>query len=177
MSFQNPLPPGVRQVVPDYVSDGVTLAWGFPFRLWAAADLAVYVSANDGETWSQLANGTDFTVTIVGVTAAIATLAVAQAAGNLIRLMGLRTPARTTSVVNDGIVQSVPLEGELDCVEATLQEVRRDVNLLALAVGSPFGGSALAFGETFLAWWASLPTSLPAAAGQPWNDGGTLAVS
>lgn len=127
MSFQNPLPPGIRQVVPDYVSDGVTTAYNFPFRLWAAQDLAVLVQAPGANAFSALGYGVGYNVAIVGNASATATLAAAPAAGALIRLMGLRTPARTTSVVNDGSVQSSALEGELDAVEATMQELRRDV--------------------------------------------------
>ena len=33
------------------------------------------------------------------------------------------------------------------------------------------------FGQAFLTWFNALPTTLPATAGVPWNNGGTLAVS
>jgi hypothetical protein len=135
MSFSNPLPAGIRQVVPDYVSNGAALTYDFPFRLWNVADLAVLVQAVGATIFSPLALGTGFTVTINSLTDATVTLAAAQPAGTLIRLMGLRTPSRLTSVVNDGSVQSGPLESELDVIEATLQEVRRDVTAAQSAVG------------------------------------------
>lgn len=31
--------------------------------------------------------------------------------------------------------------------------------------------------STFATWFATLPTTLPSTAGQPWNNGGTLSVS
>jgi hypothetical protein len=136
MSFQNPLPAGIRQVVPDYVSDGATLIYNFPFRLWATADLAVLTQAVGAAVWTQLNLSTDYTVALLsnGLSGANITLAVAQPAGTLIRLEGLRTPSRLTSVVNNGSVQSAPLESELDCVEATMQELRRDMNAFTAAV-------------------------------------------
>ncbi len=33
------------------------------------------------------------------------------------------------------------------------------------------------FGADFMTWFGSLPTALPSSSGQPWNDGGTFAVS
>lgn len=33
------------------------------------------------------------------------------------------------------------------------------------------------FGADFLLWFAALPTALPSLPGQPWNNGGTFAVS
>jgi hypothetical protein len=126
MSFQNPLPPGIRQVVPDYISDGVALVWGFPFRLFAPADLYVGVRATIDDPFTALTLGVDFTITIAGLTSALVTLTTPQPTGTFIRIMGLRVPSRTTSVVNDGVVQSAPFEAELDVIEATMQELRRD---------------------------------------------------
>ena len=132
MSFQNPLPAGVRQVVPDYVSDGVTTSFGFPFRLWNAADIYVGVAPSAfgneaGEVGFTQLSPTQYTVIINGLISATVSLAAPQPSGTIIRIMGLRVPSRTTSVVNDGVLQSRPFESELDCVEATLQELRRDV--------------------------------------------------
>lgn len=133
MSFQYPLPPGIRQVAPDYVSDGSTTVFGFPFRLWSAADLYVgtapagTIPGPGNVSFTRLTLNVDYTVTINGAYSASVTLLAAQPVGTLIRLQGLRTPSRTTSVINDGVVQSAPMESELDVVEATLQEVRRDV--------------------------------------------------
>jgi len=175
MSFQNPLPAGIRQVVPDYVSDGATLTWSFPFRLWAGQDLAAFWSADAGATWHPLTYGTDYTVALVGTTGASVTLAVAQTASNRIRLMSVRTPARLTSVVNDGVIQSAPIESELDCIEATMQELRRDIN-------GPFATAAAAAVAAAIpsalgSFWLGLPTTLPAAHGVLWNNGGVLCVS
>ncbi|MFZ1963364.1 MAG: hypothetical protein WAU78_07835 [Roseiarcus sp.] len=177
MSFQNPLPPGIRQVVPDYVSDGVTLAWGFPFRLWAAADLSVFVSSNAGATWTELNNGADYTVAIVGVTAATVNLAAAQPSGNLIRLISARTPSRTTSVVNDGVVQSAPMESELDCVEATMQELRRDVDAISAGAVAAFIAANGGFQFLYQTWLGGLPTAAPSTHGVFWNNAGLAVLS
>ena len=128
MSFSNPLPAGIRQVTPDYVSDGAALAYNFPFRLWAPQDLAVLVLPPGATLWQPLAYATQYAVALLsgGLAGATATLVAAQPAGTLVRLQGLRTPSRLTSVVNGGAVQSAPFESELDCIEATLQELRRD---------------------------------------------------
>lgn len=162
MSFANPLPAGIRQVVPDYVSDGLNVAWSFPFRLWGVADVAVFVSTTAGASWTRLALGTQYSVTLNGVTSATVTLLAAQPAGALVRLMGLRTPQRTTSVVNDGVVQSAPLESELDVVEAVAQELRRDISFLQ---------SGATLGQAMTAWLATLPGT-PGLTGTWWSNDG-----
>lgn len=196
MSFQNPLPPGIRQVTPDYASDGVTLVWGFPFRLWAAADLEVLVSANGGTLWTQLTLGVDYTVTINGVVSANVNLLVAQPRPNLIRLIGQRTPSRLTSVVNDGVIVSQAVESEFDCIEATMQELRRDANANAAALAAETAralaaeaalqnavSSLQAIATQALAFWLtgnnglSLPTVEPSTPGTFWNNGQALCVT
>lgn len=49
---------------------------------------------------------------------------------------------------------------------AILQNMR-----LLVAAGSTFNSTA------FIAWFNSLPTTLPGTPGQPWNNGGTLVFS
>ena len=41
----------------------------------------------------------------------------------------------------------------------------------------PTAGATFNFNAEFLVWWAGLPTTLPATAGVPWNNGGSLSVS
>lgn len=139
MSFQNPLPAGIRQVVPDYVSDGVQTAFGFPFPLYDPADIVVLVAppgaivgpGKTGFLYQEVLN-VNYTVAITsnssGPLSATVTLTAPQLTGAIIRLMSRRTPSRTTSVVNDGALMSKPFETELDVVEATMQELRRDVD-------------------------------------------------
>lgn len=133
MSFQNPLPAGIRQVVPDYVSDGSTLVYSFPFRLFAPQDLFISVKVPGASSFAALVYGYDYTVALNGVVSATATLSNAAPAGSLVRLQGRRIAQRLNSVVNDGSVQSVPLEAELDADEASLQELRRDIDANFLA--------------------------------------------
>lgn len=169
MSFQNPIPAGIRQVVPDYVSDGVTTAFGFPWRLFNVIDLLVEVLPPGATAWAGLSLGPNYTIAVNGTNSATVNLVVAQPAGTLVRLQGLRVPERLTSVVNDGVVQSLPLETEFDALEATAQELRRDVAALQAAVAllsASYGGS-----------FANLPTTLPPTRGVLWNNGGVLCVS
>ena len=37
--------------------------------------------------------------------------------------------------------------------------------------------AASVFGAAFMNWFNGLPTTLPAVAGKPWNNGGTLSIS
>lgn len=167
-------------MVPDYVSDGATLTYSFPFRLWNAVDLAVLVQAPGAALWTPLVNGVDFSVLLNGVISATVTLAHAQAAGVLIRVMGLRTPSRLTSVVNDGSVQSTPLESEFDVVEATMQELRRDISAettraeaaeAALQANINANAQPGPIGAWWTEWVATLPTSEPASQGVWWFNG------
>ncbi|MBP1296611.1 gp53-like domain-containing protein [Bradyrhizobium elkanii] len=58
------------------------------------------------------------------------TLSTARAAGDTVKIKGSRLGSRTTNVTRAGIIQSVPLETELDRQVATEQELRRDVDEL-----------------------------------------------
>ena len=201
MSFANPLPPGIRQVVPDYVSDGVTLAWNFPFRLWASADLFVGVAPASAaanvftEGFTQLYENVDYYLSITGTSGAVVTLRAPQLKGTLIRLLGLRTPSRTTSVVNDGVLQSGPFESELDVLEATLQEVRRDVGGAYTALTAGLAAAAATQAQLAASVYAiqtitnaqiqlwltgangPLPTVMPTTPGAFWNNGGSVCVT
>lgn len=51
------------------------------------------------------------------------------------------------------------------------------VNQLNVVLNEIGGGTTPQFAAAMLAWFNSLPTTLPATAGQLWNNGGTLAQS
>jgi hypothetical protein len=60
-------------------------------------------------------------------------------------------------------------------------EIQTGLNSLANSTTSALNqlanGSGPQFGAAMLAWFNSLPTTLPAQAGVLWNNGGTLAQS
>jgi hypothetical protein len=183
VSFAYPLPKGTRQVVPDYACDGVTApALPIPFRFFDPTDIWIgWAPAGYAGLWpgmTQKVFGVDYTVTGAGLEAGgTATFTSVPPAG-ILRVMGLRTPSRLTSVVNDGALISSAIENELDVQEMTLQELRRDVNAMIAVLNTLLALSSLAsFQATYLAWFLGLPTTLPATSGQPWNDGGVLAIS
>lgn len=150
MSLTNPLPRGARQMTPDYVSDGVNRVYSYNFWIANALDLAVLVQQTGAATFSPLVNGVDFTVGGAGVEGGgVVTLAVAQPVNTLVRVMGLRIPNRTTSVVNGGSLAAQALETELDVQTATMQELRRDVSAaeaITLADLLPFPAADLVSG-------------------------------
>lgn len=143
MSLAYPLPKGTRQVTPDYAANGVTTAFPVPFRFLDPTDIYVGVQAAGAVVFTQAVLGVDYTLTGTGVeSGGTATFAIAPADGGLVRVMGLRTPSRLTSVVNDGAIQSTPLEDELDAIEITLQELRRDENAGAAALNAAIASAS-----------------------------------
>ncbi len=142
MSATYPLPKGTRQVTPDYISDGVILAFAIPFRFFDPTDIWVGFGQSIAGPFLPKVLGVDYTITGSGAPAGgSVNFTVAPLAG-LVRVMGLRTPSRLASAVNGGALQALALENELDVQEMTLQELRRDMNalqgqLLLTAVAPP----------------------------------------
>jgi hypothetical protein len=131
MSLSNPLPRGVRQS-PVYKADGATVTFGVPFWFLDPLDLCVEVIAPGGWPIAIYQNLSGYTVAGAGQTGGGAVIFNAPPVfGALVVIIGLRTPNRTTSVVNGGSVVSSALETELDVIEATCQELRRDISALA----------------------------------------------
>ena len=178
MSLTNPLPRGARQM-PDYVSDGVNLIYPYNFWIANAADLAVFTQAPGNVAFGALANGVNFSVTGAGSPGGgAAVLAAPLLSGTLVRVMGLRIPNRTTSVVNGGALVSAALEAELDVETATMQELRRDVTAaLALLATQAAANAAANFPVLgFTGWLQSLPTAPQIVPGW-WNNAGAPVFS
>ncbi len=129
MSQTNPIPRTTRGPVDLPATAGQTV---FPFPFWLYDDEDVEVRrrlVGETEFSAPLALGVQYTVTNLDVTGgANVVMAAGQAAGTVIRLLGLRVPTRTTSVVQGGVVRSGPLERELDLLNTTQQELRRDID-------------------------------------------------
>ncbi|WP_321921702.1 hypothetical protein [Burkholderia sp. BCC1998] len=66
--------------------------------------------------------------------------------------------------------KDAPPETIQAAVNSLAQQTTVALNLLGTGTGPIFGA-------IMLAWFQSLPTSLPAQAGVLWNNGGTLALS
>lgn len=165
MSYTNPLPKGIRQVVPDYVSDGTTVALPIPFIYYDPTDVYIGVQNPALGVWQTLTLNVDYTLSPAKVeTGGTATLAVAQPVGFLLRVQGLRSPSRTTSVTNAGAVISGALETELDVVEATMAELRRDVNNAVFPAASVATAVAAAAGAALSATQAANASRLTAGA-------------
>lgn len=169
MSLQYPLPKGTRQT-PDMLGDGAMLAFPFLFRVLDATDLAVLVKPVGSALFgAPLVLGVDYTVQGVDVVAG-GTVTFASTPGNgaVVRILGLRIPSRLTSVVNAGVVRAAALERELDALELTQQELRRDVDyavsLQAIFAASPFANLPVTRGQALLALKAN------ATGGMNWLD-------
>lgn len=158
MSIAYPLPKGVRQVVPDYVTDGVAIvSFPVPFRFFDPTDVFVGLQpTGSGGPFTQAVLNVAYEISGAGLEGGGMVTFFAPPAAGLCRVMGLRTPSRLTSVVNDGAIIALALENELDVQEMTLQELRRDIALVApttLFALLPFLQSAA--GNKFLAFDAN----------------------
>lgn len=145
MSIAFPIPRGTRQVVPDYLSDGVSTSFPYPFYLVDPNDLYVGYCLPGETVFTRLTFNVDYTVSGVGVAGGgDVLLDAAYPANTLIRVKGLRVPNRLTNVVNDGALQPVAFEQELDTIEFTMQEMRRDIDAVTTATGGASGRVAVA---------------------------------
>lgn len=61
----------------------------------------------------------------------------------------------------------------LECVQAGTSSKVSIAQIIAFGIEIDTGG----FTAFMALWFASLPTTLPAVSGQPWNNGGILAFS
>ncbi|MDP3554820.1 hypothetical protein [Methylocystis sp.] len=126
MSLSNPLPRATR-ASPIYACDGVNATFGVPFWFLDALDLVIVVTAGAVVTTYQ--EGAGYTATGAAQSAGGAvTLGAPPALGATLQIFGRRTPSRLTSVFQGGVVNGVALDLELDTLEATLQELRRDID-------------------------------------------------
>ncbi|MBV1707411.1 MAG: hypothetical protein KGQ37_09420 [Hyphomicrobiales bacterium] len=173
MSATYPLPKGTRQVTPDYACDGVLTAFAIPFRFFDPTDIYVATSTTGPNGFVQAQLGTAYTISGAGSAGGGTVNFIAPPPAGLVRVMGLRTPSRLTSVVNGGALIAAALENELDVQEMTLQELRRDINV-AMANALAAVQAAVLAG---MIPTGSLPTVLPAAPGVLWNNGGVVSIS
>lgn len=182
MSLQYPLPKGIRQVVPDYVADGATtVAFAIPFRFFDPTDIWVgHQPTGSTAAFVQNVLGTDYQISGAGLEAGGTVTFFSPPPAGLVRIMGLRTPSRLTSTVNDGAIISSALEAELDVQEMTLQELRRDVSSALAALGSVFfiptlGPPALGSGvDGGMAWDATNEVMYGPREGGVWPAGVSL---
>lgn len=205
MSLSNPLPRATR-MSPPYATDGVNATYAVPFWFIDALDLQIILTPAGGAP-TVLINGVGYTATGAGNPGGgTVTLDAIPAAGGTVQIVGHRVPSRTTSVVNSGVVVSAALEGALDAIEATLQELRRDsdqaltlqgANFNPKGVYSPatayapgevvsFGGSTwralvavqnVTPGTDATKWFLLAQQGAPGAPGTPGADGSTFSKS
>lgn len=133
MSLANPIPRQTRQAF--LIATAAQSVFGpLDFVLFDAADMQVRVKAPAAPDYTLLGPGT-FTVTPAAPATAFpakptVTLVTPRGAGDLVWIKGARIGSRTTDVTRAGVLQSQPLEGELDRAVATEQELRRDIDAL-----------------------------------------------
>jgi hypothetical protein len=133
MSASYPIPPHTRQTTLA-ASSGQTIFGPFDWILFDPGDVKIFVKAVGSASYAQLAPE-QFTVAPAAPAVAFPalftiTLLTARTAGDLVRIQGARTSARTTDVTRAGALQSQLLENELDRQVVTGQELRRDVDLM-----------------------------------------------
>lgn len=117
-----------------YDADGVQAAFTFPFALFKAADLDVWVDR------ARVSGG--FSVSGVGITSGGAVLfAVPPAAGTRVTLRRRMALERVTDFQTDGIIRAKSLNDELDYQVAAVQQVADDV---ARCVKRPFTSASTA---------------------------------
>lgn len=146
----------INDVVPcvHYDSDGVQAAFTFPFVVFKAADLDVWI--DKGRTTS------GFTVSGVGITAGGAVLfTVPPAAGCRVTLRRRMALERVSDFQTDGIIRAKTLNDELDYQVAAVQQVAEDVSR---CVQRPFTSASTAD--------LSLPDPV-AGRGLKWNADGS----
>lgn len=133
MSTAYPLPRQIRQVTLTATASQ-TIFGPSDFILFDPADVQIWVKPA-AQAFTLLASSQYSIAPAAPATGFPAfftvTLTTPRAAGDLVRISGARLPARTTDVTRGGVLQSQPLETELDRQVATAQELRRDVSLVA----------------------------------------------
>lgn len=128
MSQQFPIPRTTRGPIVLIASAGQT-AFTFPFWVTDGRDIEVRVKIAGGLIFgAPLTFGSQYSVTNLNQNGGATVILPPQVAGNAVRLRGKRVPTRTTSVVQGGTVRSLQLEQELDLINTTQQELRRDAD-------------------------------------------------
>lgn len=106
-----------------YVADGTVAAFAFPFPIFAAADLQVFLGA--------ALQSTGFTVAGVGVSAGgTVTFATPPAAGTTVTLRRRVPVERTSDFLESGPLPASTLNREFDVLTAALQQVAGDQELM-----------------------------------------------
>ena len=132
MSLTNPLPRATRTSAP-YLADGVNAIYAVPF--WFLDPLDLVVQINTAGVYTVLRGGVGYTANNLGNPGGgLVTLSAVPTAGAIVTIFGRRTPSRMTSVFNGGQVVAAAIDMELDVIEATMQELRRDLDNLNNAV-------------------------------------------
>lgn len=124
MSALFPIPRSVRRL--DLVASASQTVFTVDFPVLDAGDVSVARQASGNTYFTALTNGVDFTVSGVSATGATVTLIVPAGAGDVYRISGARVAARTSSLPPSGSKMRPALEGELDAINLTLQELRRE---------------------------------------------------
>ncbi|WP_448192707.1 glycosyl hydrolase family 28-related protein [Azospirillum sp. sgz301742] len=115
------IPRGTPRV--QYVADGALAAFAFPFPIFAAEDLQVFLGA--------AAQSTGYTVAGAGATAGgTVTFATPPAAGTAVTLRRRVPVERTTDFLESGPLPAATLNKEFDVLTAGLQQVAGDQELM-----------------------------------------------
>lgn len=164
MSTAYPIPRQTRQAILTATS-GQTVFGPCDFILFDPFDLQVWVKPVVMQTFQRLADDQFAAAPASPATAFPAlfrvTLNAPRAAGDQVKIMGARIGTRTTNVTRAGVVQSQPLETELDRQVATQQELRRDVDFALSSI--PVNEQGL-YDDMLIARDASLAAAAAAAA-------------
>ncbi len=140
MSLTNPIPRGTR-VSPPYMADGINAAYNVPFWFLSPLDLEIAILL--GGATQTLSGGVGYSATGMGLpSGGSVQLASVPVVGSIVTIIGHRIPNRTTSVMNGGVVSGAALDLELDTVEASMQELRRDADQCLATANSPLAYNA-----------------------------------
>lgn len=139
MAQPYPLPRETRETA-ELVTDGSAVYGPFAFRIFDAADVAVFLRPATGEDWVPAAGATVEKITGAAFDHFRVRFAPSPPPGHRLVVQGVRLHERWTEVTRGGVLSADRHEAELSRMGAVLQELRRDVDSLReRAWGVPHG--------------------------------------